>query len=61
MLIKIEVKATGHGLGYNKYDTEFSFSMNVPNDYEDDDGELERIAERVRREAQKKTCCNYLR
>lgn len=60
MLLDVNVKAVGHGLGYNKYPVVFSFKMNVGENYADEEEELYLIGSRVTREAKKKTCCDQV-
>ncbi len=55
MLLNVNVKATGHGLGYNKYKAAFSFLISVEDDFfsNENDEDLDRINPRARIQARK--------
>lgn len=60
MVIKLRVDAIGHGLQYNRYPLVFEFTMNVAENYKDDDSWVDTIAMRVQREAKRKTACDHV-
>lgn len=58
-MIKVTVKAIGHGLGYNNYPVEFDFTLNGSvDDFENDDYEKDKLNQVTRKKAQRKTACN---
>lgn len=52
-MITVQVRAIGHGTGWNNYPVDFTFSMSEGYDHEE-------IIARARRMARDKTACNAL-
>jgi hypothetical protein len=59
MVTEITISYTGHGLGYNRYEGELTFTM-CGDLTENTESNQDAICNRARREAIKKSACGYV-